>query len=169
VLDAARHYNEEFGADADSVAIILGLQRAHALLLGSVENFVDSLDLGVNLSLGRLRMLRAIYFGDNHTVTLNDLGRLVKVSRTNITNLIDAMERDGLVRRTINLVDRRVINAELTPRGLEVCAIVLPAIARYMEEVTQGFTGQEKVVFVDLFSRLQGELSTHGDADEASF
>ena len=113
-------------------------------------------------------MLRAIYFGDNHTVTLNDLGRLVKVSRTNITNLIDAMERDGLVRRTINLVDRRVINAELTPRGLDVCAIVLPAIARYMEDVTQGFTSQEKVVFVDLFSRLQGELATRAAADDAA-
>jgi MarR family 2-MHQ and catechol resistance regulon transcriptional repressor len=169
VLEASRRYHEEFGSDADAVAIILGLQRAHALLLASVENFVDSLGLGVNLSLGRLRMLRAIYFGENHMVTLNDLGRLVKVSRTNITNLIDAMERDGLVRRTINVIDRRVINAELTPKGLDICGIVLPRIARYMEDVTQVFTSEEKESFVDLFSRLQGELASRGDADDTSF
>src|SRR5690349_6079215 len=88
VLDAARHYHEEFGADADAVAIILGLQRANSLLAPSVDRFVDSLGLGVNLSLGRLRMLRAIYFGEGHLITLNELGRQMKVSRTNITNLI---------------------------------------------------------------------------------
>jgi MarR family 2-MHQ and catechol resistance regulon transcriptional repressor len=90
----------------------------------------------------------------------------MKVSRTNITNLIEAMERDGLLERAINLSDRRVINAQLTPKGLEVCAVVLPAIAGFMEAVTQGFSPQEKLMFIDFIARLQGDLLSQGLQEE---
>ena len=169
VLDAARHYHAAFGADADAVAITLGLRRANTLLVTSVDRFVDSMGLGVNLSVGRLSMLRAIYFGEDHRLALNELGRQMRVSRTNITNLIDALERDGLVERTINLSDRRVINAQLTAKGLDVCAIALPGIAGFMEDICRNFTPGEKSLFVDFLTRLQADLSGQVSPDEGGF
>jgi MarR family 2-MHQ and catechol resistance regulon transcriptional repressor len=167
ILEAARFYSEQFGADADSIAITLGIRRANALVTSTVERAADSWQLGADLSRARLSLLRAIYFGEGHRMTLNELGRKMKVSRTNITNLIDGLERDGLVLRAINQVDRRLVDAQLTAKGIEVASAALPRVADLMESFGTSFTAGERRTFAELLTRFIDEVSRRGATDEA--
>jgi DNA-binding MarR family transcriptional regulator len=48
------------------------------------------------------------------------MGDRLQVHRTSVTNIVDALERTGLVRRTAHARDRRSTLAEITDRGREV-------------------------------------------------
>lgn len=50
---------------------------------------------------------------------LGELAERVKCVRSNMTQLVDRLEADGLVKRTNDPADRRVVRAELTPVGRE--------------------------------------------------
>lgn len=50
-------------------------------------------------------------------LTLSDLAARLSCVRSNMTQLIDRLEADGLVRRVDDPSDRRVVRAELTPLG----------------------------------------------------
>jgi MarR family transcriptional regulator, 2-MHQ and catechol-resistance regulon repressor len=167
IIEAARMYREQFGADADSIAITLGIRRANALVTSTVERSLDTWQLGADLSRARLSLLRAIYFGEGHRLTLNELGRKMKVSRTNITNLIDGLERDGLVLRAINPVDRRLVDAQLTAKGIEVASAALPRVADLMESFGTTFTVEERRQFAELLTRYIDDLSRRTAPDDA--
>jgi DNA-binding MarR family transcriptional regulator len=169
ILEASRLYREQFGADGDSIAITLGIRRANALVTNTVERSADTWGLSVDLSRARLSLLRAIYFGEGHRLTLNELGRKMKVSRTNITNLIDGLERDGLVQRAINPIDRRLVDAQLTVKGIDVAEQALPRVAGLMESFSASFTAEERRLFADLLTRFIAEISKQAiEAGEAT-
>lgn len=86
-----------------------------------------------------------MFFEDGHRLSQNELSQELGVSRTNVTNLIDGLERDGLVLRHTNPTDRRANFVELTPAGLEFCSSFIPAVAEFMA-----------IMFSDL---REGELS----------
>lgn len=50
-------------------------------------------------------------------LTLSDLAARLSCVRSNMTQLVDRLEADGLVRRVDDPADRRVVRAELTPLG----------------------------------------------------
>ena len=50
-------------------------------------------------------------------LTLGDLAGRIKCGRSNITQLVDRLEADGLVRRADDPDDRRSVLAELTAEG----------------------------------------------------
>jgi len=52
-------------------------------------------------------------------MSLSDLADNQHCVRSNITQLVDRLEQDGLVRRRHDPADRRGVLAELTPPGCE--------------------------------------------------
>jgi len=56
---------------------------------------------------------------EDGTMSQTDLGRLLTVHRSNVTGLVDRLERLGLVRRLNDTVDRRVNRVALTEAGRE--------------------------------------------------
>ena len=52
-------------------------------------------------------------------LTLSDLAARLSCVRSNITQLVDRLEADGLVKRVDDASDRRSVRAELTPVGRE--------------------------------------------------
>ena len=50
-------------------------------------------------------------------LTLGELAERLSCVRSNITQLIDRLEADGLVKRVADPADRRSVRAELTPLG----------------------------------------------------
>ena len=52
-------------------------------------------------------------------LTLSDLAARLSCVRSNITQLVDRLEADGLVRRVDDASDRRSVRAELTATGKE--------------------------------------------------
>jgi MarR family 2-MHQ and catechol resistance regulon transcriptional repressor len=71
-----------------------------------------------------------------------------------VTNLVDGLERGGLVQRVGSPDDRRVSIARLTEKGEETFNTVLPIMSERMTEACAGFTDEEKDLLLQLLQRL---------------
>jgi DNA-binding MarR family transcriptional regulator len=72
----------------------------------------------VGLSMAKYGVLAQMAESDD-ALALSDLAEVQSCVRSNITQLVDRLEREGLVRRVDDSEDRRVVRAELTPAGEE--------------------------------------------------
>lgn len=158
----ARRYEEEMDwADPGPIETVLALvrlQRMHRLAAGRQ---IESLELPVNLTGARFTLLLTLYFARDNLLAQNEISRELSVSRTNITNLIDGLERDGLVERVPNPADRRVSYARLTEDGKRACLSVLPDMTRFMLNHLDGFTDEETKQFREYLYRVQRNLAQH--------
>ena len=83
------------------------------------------------------------------------LGRLLLVNRSNVTGLVDRMERDGLVRREDDPDDRRVNLVAITDRGMQVLEGAMAEYYPMLDEVMAGVGDQEREVLMDLLARVR--------------
>ena len=86
-------------------------------------------------------------------LTLSDLAERLSCVRSNITQLVDRLESDGLVRRLDDPADRRSVRAELTPLGIEKQAAGALEISRVQGEIS------ERISAADL-GQLESALSS---------
>ncbi len=68
------------------------------------------------------------------------LGKMLVVNRSNVTGLVDRMERDALVTRLGDTADRRVKRVRMTPAGARVLERAEQAYAARTREVVAGLT-----------------------------
>jgi DNA-binding MarR family transcriptional regulator len=69
------------------------------------------------LTFARYEALMLLMFSRGGALPLGKIGERLQVHPTSVTNLIDGLERDGLVQRTPHPNDRRATLARLTPAG----------------------------------------------------
>lgn len=86
-----------------------------------------------DLTYSQFAVLESLYHLGH--MTQGEISAKVLKSGSNMTTVIDNLERDGLVRRERNMEDRRVIHVHLTKAGTEKIEAVLPGhIAALVEE-----------------------------------
>jgi DNA-binding MarR family transcriptional regulator len=83
---------------------------------GTAQGHVEGRLAAVNLSLAKLSALRAITEA-GESLPLGQLAERMSCVKSNITQLIDRMEADGLVRREADPGDRRSRLAVMTDAG----------------------------------------------------
>jgi DNA-binding MarR family transcriptional regulator len=91
------------------------LHVAHEL-----EGRIESALSQVDLSLPKLGVLR-ILADAKEPLPLSQLAEHSRCVRSNMTQLVDRLEADGLVRRVNDDADRRVRRAALTAAGRKAC------------------------------------------------
>jgi DNA-binding MarR family transcriptional regulator len=100
-------------ASAESpTALFSVLQAAHAL-----ENKLEAALGRAGLSMAKFSVLTELV-NAGKPLTLGELAARVSCVRSNMTQLVDRLEADGLVRRVQCPTDRRSVNAEITESGL---------------------------------------------------
>ena len=87
-----------------------------------------------DLSPSQFNVLNLLY-GVPEGVTQSDLGRDLIVHRSNITGLVDRLERRSLVVRKEVARDRRVYRVVLTPEGVRLLDEVVPLYRQKAEEL----------------------------------
>jgi len=156
---SALRYGEELpGTDTDAIEAILAMLRTVRVHRTAVAKQLESLDLDVGMTGARFTLLMTLYFSRENLLAQNEISRELNVSRTNITNLIDGLERDDLVERVPNPSDRRVSYAQLTERGRDLCVNLMPAMTVLMEDGLAGFTQEEKTQFTQFLYRIQRNI-----------
>lgn len=88
-------------------------------LLGAAHHIEAQLESALavhGLSMAKFGVLEALAHA-NAPLTLTELAGKLSCVRSNVTQLIDRLEADGLVRRVADEADRRSIRAVLTPEG----------------------------------------------------
>jgi DNA-binding MarR family transcriptional regulator len=68
-----------------------------------------------------------------------ELGRLLITHRSNITGLVDRLQKRGLLQRKDAAGDRRAYRIVLSPAGRKLVQQILPEYYRVAEEVWDGF------------------------------
>jgi DNA-binding MarR family transcriptional regulator len=79
-----------------------------------MENRIDSALEAVGLSVAKFGVLAQLAGG---RLALRELAERLKCVRSNVTQLVDRLEAEGLVRRVDDPADRRSVLAELTAAG----------------------------------------------------
>jgi DNA-binding MarR family transcriptional regulator len=139
-----------YGLARTALGVDLKLLRAAAGLRGALARFA-----GPHAGLGTPRFLvvRALYLADGR-LSLGELARAINVTSTNVTSLIDGLEKTGWVRRTNNPGDRRVVFAELTADGRARCEELVPRVATQVGDLLSEFTDEDLGMLTDLLNRL---------------
>jgi DNA-binding MarR family transcriptional regulator len=102
---------------ADQLAVWKQLQWATALIMSRFRRDLAS----AGLRLEQFDVLAHLAWARSGTLPLHELTASMAVadslSRSGITRLLDRMDRDGLISRTVSTADRRRFDISLTPAG----------------------------------------------------
>jgi DNA-binding MarR family transcriptional regulator len=83
-----------------------------------------------------------------------ELSDKLVVDRSNVTGLLDRMEKAGWVRREDDPDDRRIYRVSLTVSGRKLWEKVHPLYLDAVAEITAGLSGKQISDSVDLLSQL---------------
>jgi DNA-binding MarR family transcriptional regulator len=119
IAEARRHWSERWGDEpARPMEAITSIMRAQQILLARLNELLGPL----GLTFPRYEALMLLSFTKTGTLPMGKVGERLQVHRTSVTNIIDKLEADGLVRRVPHEVDRRTTLAEITDAGRDVAA-----------------------------------------------
>lgn len=110
--------------DQDLARALSVLHRQVALRYGAVAR-------EAGLTLQQAELLCQL---ERSTPSFGELARLLGCDKTNVTGLVDRLERRGLVRRAPDPADRRVSRAILTDEGREAGRRLREGFARVVAE-----------------------------------
>jgi len=88
------------------------------------------------------------------------LGNMLLVNRSNVTGLIDRMEKSGLVRRTADPDDRRVNQIEMTESGGLILKKARKAYYSRLEEIMSAFSKEEYNLICKLMEHIRAQVRT---------
>ena len=109
--NTAMNQSDGAGTTVDLTFSLLGAAQA-------VEARIESSLSPLGLSLAKLNVL-GILVGSGKPLTLGELAQELACVRSNVTQLVDRLEADGLVKREADPADRRSIRAVITDSGRE--------------------------------------------------
>jgi DNA-binding MarR family transcriptional regulator len=119
VAEARRHWEERWGeGPAAPMAAVTSIMRAQQVLLAHLNDVLRP----VGLTFPRYEALMLLSFTRTGALPLGKVGERLQVHRTSVTNIVDKLEADGLVRRVPHAEDRRATLAEITDAGRETAA-----------------------------------------------
>jgi MarR family 2-MHQ and catechol resistance regulon transcriptional repressor len=105
-----------------------------------------------DLTWSQFAVLEALYHLG--PMTQGEVSVKVLKSGSNITTVIDNLERDGLVRRERDAQDRRVIHVHLTDEGSRKIAAVLPVHVAALVEEFSILSPKEQLLLGELCKKL---------------
>lgn len=88
----------------------------------------------------------------------SELAELIGVTRATMTGLLDTLERDNFVSRTLDPQDRRSMRVVSTPECRELLKKVLPGYFRIVGSVPTSLTEEERAEFKRLTAKIQAGL-----------
>lgn len=90
--------------------------------------------------------------------SVNDLSDYLRVSRQNLSNILQRLERSELTERVPSVSDLRQRNVVMTERGKALWSELQKIASPYHERALCGFTVLERMHFLELITRLEREL-----------
>lgn len=125
IAEAARNWSAAgWSAEADGMAFVTSVVRAHRILVTRIDACLDAF----GLTFSRFEVLMLLSFTRHGRLPLGKISVRLQVHAASVTNAIDRLEHDGLVVRTPHPTDGRTTLAQLTPLGrrtaLEAVAVL---------------------------------------------
>ena len=116
IIEARRQWSAHGWEEAcDGMAAITSIVRAQQLFLGRIDAVLRPLEL----TFARYEVLMLLLFSRRGALPLNKIGARLQVHPTSVTNAVDRLEEQDLIKRVPHSSDRRTTLAEILPVGRE--------------------------------------------------
>lgn len=138
-----------------------GGSESERQLMFSVVNAGRAVEQRLEEALGRVDLSLAKFGALTHlmeagdALNLSECAKRMACVRSNITQLMDRMEADGLVMRVEDPQDRRVIRAEVTGLGAERQAEGAREVARVQAELARTLSGVDHETLVRALTAIE--------------
>lgn len=135
---------------------------AHQLLFSVLyvaQDVQERLEMALShtgLSLAKLGALRHLAEA-NEPLPLGQLAERIACVKSNVTQLVDRLEADGMVRRMPDPDDRRSVRAIITELGHARYVAGMQALTMAEETMMADFTDTERNTLGELLLRLSGQ------------
>lgn len=120
---------------APTTAVVFSLLESAAAVRSRLEAAVSP----VGLSLAKLSVLHPLAEAGT-PLSLSELAQRQHCVRSNITQLVDRLEKDGLVRRRPDPDDRRGVLAALTHAGEQAYATGMRALVEAQQDIVRALS-----------------------------
>lgn len=127
VRSLRRRYPDE---DLDAIDITIALGRAAT----SIERLLAQRLKPYNVTPVGMQVLISVLLADGGPIDLKTLGADVRVTKANVSLVLRALEREGLVTREAEPADGRRIRVKLTRKGQKLVRDLVPLVRDTMEE-----------------------------------
>ncbi len=119
---------------------------------------IDHILRGFGLTFARYEVLLLLSWTRSGSMPLGKVRDRLLIHQAAVTNLVDRLEADGLVRRVPHIRDRRTTLAEITSQGRKV---VIPATRQIAAQLRLGISdeqAEEVFALVQKLRRSAGEI-----------
>lgn len=158
IAEARRQWLAHDWDAAEAMAAATSIMRAQQIIVGRVDAALRPF----KLTFARFEALVLLYFSRRGSLPMGKMGQRLMVHPTSVTNAIDRLEEQGLVRRISHPTDRRATLAEITKEGRRVAiesARAVCATAFGFED----YSGRQSAEITQLLRKLRQKS---GDFDE---
>lgn len=152
------------GFELSSAEVMVNLLHTYDVLSASTGKFLAEHGLAKS-SFGILLNLR---HGPEEGMLLHDLGEVLLMTRANVTGLIDHLEEKGLVKRVVDLNDRRARFARITKKGEALVEEVAPLHYQRISRRMRSLSPAERETLVALLKKLRHEFRSTDEQDTES-
>jgi DNA-binding MarR family transcriptional regulator len=159
-IDEARHqWDHRWSSlSSDQMAAATSIMRAQQLVLAAVDEALKPFEL----TFARCEVLLLLAFSRQGMLPLGKIGPRLMIHQASVTNLIDRLEIQGLVRRVPHPKDGRTTLAKITPEGRRLALEGSKAV----NEICFGLDMLDEKELGELVSLVRKMRIANGDYEE---
>ena len=143
------------------MALVTSVMRAQQIFQARVDEVLRPFCL----TFARYELLMLLQFSRTGSMPLSKMGARLQVHPTSVTNAVDRLEAQQLVRRMPHASDRRTTLAEILPAGRELVTKATEALNREVFELP-GLESNDSAELFTLIRKLRvnaGDFGTGAD------
>jgi DNA-binding MarR family transcriptional regulator len=118
-------------------------------------------DAATGLAPARLSALSVLVFGG--AMSLNELAKAEQVRPPTMSRIVDALESEGLVRRTVNQHDRRAVVLEATEKGTAILWQGRKRRVKFLAKHLSRLSEEERTTVDDAIRAIQKAMARNLD------
>ena len=112
-----------------------------------------------NAGITRIQWIALYYVKTKGRISQRDLSNLMYVKDSSAGRLIDRLERDGLIERERNDIDRRVIFILLTEKGDKLISSLMPIGVKFNDDLVVGIDEKELLIYEKVLNKMISNIT----------
>lgn len=103
--------------------------------------------------------------GEEEGISQKDLSRRMAKDQTNVTRILDQLEKKGLVRREANLEDRRSFLTYLTDKGKELNEKIIPTESQIIDIALKDLSEEKRILLKEIIKEIVENINAYNNVD----
>jgi DNA-binding MarR family transcriptional regulator len=149
IARAAQLWEDRIGP-SETMAAVTGVMRVQQIIQSAVDNALKP----HGLTFARYEALVLLTFARASSLPMRVMGERLQLHPTSVTNIVDRLEKDGLVNRVPHPTDRRTTLVEITETGRARREQATKAVTA-IDFGLNGLTGRQVEQLTELLTKVR--------------